>query len=116
MTVERGEVEKVEPAGSDTPSTATGATAAPSCYRLSVLSGSLEVSARLKNADDLELLVKVLEANKGLFTKADQPATETFVKAIKTADPPETDGFAKTKRETKTSSRADQLANGILTP
>ena len=25
-----------------------------SCYRVSVLSGSLEVSARLKNADDLE--------------------------------------------------------------
>jgi hypothetical protein len=117
MTVERGEVvEKVEPAGSDAHCTATGATAAPSCYRLSVLSGSLEVSARLKNADDLELLVKVLEANKGLFTKADQSATETVVKATKAVDRSETDGFAKTNRETKTSSRADRLANGILTP
>src|SRR6476660_10404979 len=37
-----------------------------SCYRVAVLSGSLEVSARLKNSDDLELLVKVLEANKVL--------------------------------------------------
>ena len=43
-----------------------------SCYRVSVLSGSLEVSARLKSADDLELLVRVLEANKALFTKADK--------------------------------------------
>ena len=48
-------------------------TAAPYCYRLSVLSDSLEVSARLKTADDLELLVRVLEAHKVLFAKADQP-------------------------------------------
>ena len=47
-------------------------TAAPSCYRISVLSGSLEISARLKSVDDLELLVRVLEANKALFTKADK--------------------------------------------
>src|SRR5262245_3935188 len=40
---------------------------APSCYRLSVLSGSLEVSARLKTSADLELLIRVLEANKDLF-------------------------------------------------
>jgi len=44
--------------------------AAPSCYRVSVISGSLEITARLKNADDLNLLVKVLEANKELFAKA----------------------------------------------
>jgi hypothetical protein len=47
-------------------------TAAPSCYRVSVVSGSLEISARLKSVDDLELLVRVLEANKALFTKADK--------------------------------------------
>ena len=117
MTVARGEVvENVEPARSDASCTATGSTAAPSCYRISVLSGSLEVSARLKNADDLELLLKVLEANKGLFTKADQSATETVVKATKTADRSETNGFAKADRETKTSSRVDRLANGVLTP
>ena len=51
---------------------AASSAAAPSCYRVSLLSGSLEVSARLKSADDLELLVRVLEANKALFTKADK--------------------------------------------
>ena len=48
-------------------SPATGGAGAPSCYRLSVLSGSLEVSARLKTSADLELLIRVLEANKVLF-------------------------------------------------
>ena len=51
---------------------------APSCYRVSLLSGSLEVTARLKSADDLELLVKVLEANKPLFAKVDRLATEVL--------------------------------------
>ena len=56
----------VEPAGSAAVSSPeTNGAVAPSCYRVSVISGSLEVSARLKNADDLELLLKVLEANKG---------------------------------------------------
>jgi hypothetical protein len=32
----------------------------------------------LKSADDLELLVKVLEANKPLFAKADRLATEVL--------------------------------------
>ena len=41
------------------------------CYRVAVLSGSLEVSARLKNSGDLELLMSVLEANKVLFAKPD---------------------------------------------
>ena len=45
----------------------TGGDEAPSCYRISVLSGSLEVSARLKTSADLELLIRVLEANKVLF-------------------------------------------------
>jgi len=44
-----------------------GGAEAPSCYRVLVLSGSLEVSARLKTSPDLELLIKVLEANKVLF-------------------------------------------------
>ena len=54
------------------PSTATTAkvgTAAPYCYRVSVLSDSIEVSARLKTADDLELLVRVLEANRVLLLR-----------------------------------------------
>ena len=104
-----------EPARSDS-CTATGATAPPSCYRVSVVSGSLEVSARLRNADDLELLLKVLEANKGLFPKVERSAVESVAKATKTADRSETDGFAWTDRETKTVSRVDRLANGILAP
>ena len=105
-----------EPARSDASCTATGATAPPSCYRVSVVSGSLEVSARLRNADDLELLLKVLEANKSLFPKVERSAVESVAKATKTADRSETDGFAWTDRETKTVSRVDRLANGILAP
>ena len=57
-------------------SPATGGTVAPSCYRLSVLSGSLEVSARLKTSADLELLIRVLEANKVLFANEDSAKPE----------------------------------------
>ena len=112
MAVERGAMtNNVEPAGSaavSSPET-NEAGGAPSCYRVSVISGSLEVSARLKNADDLELLLKVLEANRGLFSKVER----TAVKTTKPADRSETDGFAKADRETKTSTRT---TNGILTP
>jgi hypothetical protein len=103
----------VEAPRSDASCAAAGP-AAPSCYRVSVVSGSVEVSARLKNADDLELLLKVLEANKGLFSK--EGAAETVMKATNAADRSETDGFAKADRETKTSAKLDRLANGILTP
>jgi hypothetical protein len=117
MPVEGGEVvANGEPGRSDASCTATGATVAPSCYRVSVVSGSLEVSARLKSADNLELLLKVLEANKSLFPRVERLGTERVVKATKTADQSETDGFARADRQTKTSSRVDQLANGILTP
>ena len=107
----------VEPAGSVAVSSPeTNGAVAPSCYRVSVISGSLEVSARLKNADDLELLLKVLEANKGLFPKEERAVTETVVEVTKLADRSETDGFAKAGRETKHSAKLDRLANGILTP
>ena len=82
LAAEGGEMsENIEPAngsasGSST-ATAVGAVA-PSCYRVSLLSGSLEVSARLKSAEDLELLMKVLEANKALFAKSDRSATEAL--------------------------------------
>ena len=114
MADEGGEmVHNLETAQSEASCTATGSpAAAPSCYRVSVVSGSLEVSARLKNADDLELLLKVLEANRGLFSKVER----TAVKTSKPADRSETDGFAKADRETKTSTRTDRLTNGILTP
>jgi hypothetical protein len=109
-------VENGELVRSDSSCAGTGATAPPSCYRVSVVSGSLEVSARLKNADDLELLLKVLEANRGLFPRIERSAAESVVKAAQTVDRSETDGFARADRETKTSSGVDRLANGILTP
>ena len=68
-------VENGESAGNGAASSsATVGVAAPSCYRISVVAGSLELTARLKNADDFELLMKVLEANKALFAKAEEPA------------------------------------------
>ena len=71
-------VENISPingnAGYPTPT--VGGPAAPSCYRVSLLSGAVEVTARLKCCDDLDLLVKVLEANRPLFVKADRLAKE----------------------------------------
>jgi len=64
---------------------AASSTATPSCYRVSLLSGSLEVSARLKNADDLELLMRVPEANKVLFAKADKLEPEILAKTDRPA-------------------------------
>jgi len=109
---------------------AASSAAAPSCYRVSLLSGSLEVSARLKSADDLELLVRVLEANKALFTKADKlkpqiladadrPATklstsQSETQALMKADRPK----AKTKANgsaRKFLTEVDQSAPEILT-
>jgi hypothetical protein len=40
---------------------------ATSGYRVSMVSGGLELSARLSTLEELELLVKVLEANKALW-------------------------------------------------
>jgi len=74
-------IENPQTARSEHSSTLTGSPAGASCYRLSVMSGLLEVSARLKSAHDLELLLKVLEANKGLYTKADRSEREPFTKA-----------------------------------
>jgi hypothetical protein len=73
-------VENIEPvnAGAGYPTPTVGGPAAPSCYRVSLLSGSLEVTARLKSGDDLDLLVKVLEANRALFAKVDRLANEVL--------------------------------------
>ena len=60
------------------PTPTVGGAAAPSCYRVSHLSGALEVTARLKCGDDLDLLVKVLEANRALFAKAERLANEVL--------------------------------------
>jgi hypothetical protein len=45
---------------------ANGVTA-PSGYRVSMVAGALDVSARLSTPEELDLLVKVLEANKALW-------------------------------------------------
>ena len=74
-------MENIEPVNGKVvgyPTPTVGGPGAPSCYRVSLLSGSLEVTARLKSADDLELLVKVLEANKPLFAKVDRMAAEVL--------------------------------------
>jgi hypothetical protein len=60
------------------PTPSGGRPLAPACYRVSLVSGSLEVTARLKSTDDLELLVRVLEANKPLFEKSDRLANEVL--------------------------------------
>ena len=77
-------IESREAASNGAASTATVGAVAPSCYRVSVVSGSLEVTARLKNADEFGLLMKVLEANKALFARTslplaseEQPKSET---------------------------------------
>ena len=51
---------------------------APSCYRISLLSSSLEVTARLKSIDDLDLLMNVLESNEAFFVKNDRLAAEVL--------------------------------------
>ena len=73
-------VENIEPVNGNRgyPTGTVGGPSAPACYRVSLLSGSLEVTARLKSVDDLELLVRVLEANKALFVKSDRQAAEVL--------------------------------------
>jgi len=44
--------------------------ASASGYRVAMVSGALEVSARVASAEELDLLVRVLEANKILWTNS----------------------------------------------
>jgi hypothetical protein len=54
-----------------TKETAASASAATGTgYRVSLVPGALEVSARLASNEELEILVKVLEANKGSLGKS----------------------------------------------
>jgi hypothetical protein len=124
MTVEGDEVnEHGEPASIvAASSTTTVGTAAPSCYRLSVVSGSLEVTARLKNADDLELLITVLEANKLLFTKVVRlepeisAKTESETQVLVMADRPKTKPSAKANGSApKILAEVDQSEPEVLT-
>jgi hypothetical protein len=48
----------------------TNGVTSASGYRVALVGGVLEVSARLATPEELELLVKVLEANKVLWTSA----------------------------------------------
>ncbi len=48
----------------------TTAATANSGYRVALVPGALEVSARLASNDELDILVKVLEANKGSLGKS----------------------------------------------
>jgi len=48
----------------------TSSGGATSGYRVAMVSGALEVSARLATAEELNLLVRVLEANKILWTNS----------------------------------------------
>jgi hypothetical protein len=50
------------------PSGHTNGANSASGYRIALVGGALEVSARLATPEELELLVKVLEANKVLWT------------------------------------------------
>lgn len=58
-----------ESAAGGSTATPTGAVANTG-YRVSMVPGALEVSARLVSAEDLAILVKVLEANKAILAKA----------------------------------------------
>jgi hypothetical protein len=89
--------------------TATVGVVAPSCYRVSVVSGSLEVTARLKNADDFDLFMKVLQANAALFAKTEEPA------ALANKDQPKSKSSAKTDRS-QTEVKADRPTSTLHLP
>jgi len=98
-------------------STTTAGAVAPPCYRVSVLSGSLEVSARLKSVADLELLIRVLEANKVLFANEDQSVeTAGTMQAVAKADRPMRKTSAKANQSRRAAfAHADQSEAEILT-
>jgi hypothetical protein len=60
----------------------SGSSATASGYRISLIGGALDVSARLSTPEELELLVKVLEANKVLWetTPSGQPRLQPNAK------------------------------------
>jgi hypothetical protein len=60
------------------PTPTVGGPIAPACYRVSFFAGSLEVTARLKSMDDVDLLLRVLQANRATFEKADRQAAEVL--------------------------------------
>jgi hypothetical protein len=116
--IENGESASIAAA----PSTTTVGTAPPSYYRLSVVSGLLEVTARLKNGEDLELLIRVLEANKLLFTEVVRlepeisAKTESDTQVLVKADRPKTKPSAKANGSApKILAEVDQSEPEVLT-
>jgi hypothetical protein len=65
----------VSPENAPTPSTPhTHPAAQPTGYRISILPAALEISARLATSEELQSLVKILQANAAIWatsTKAD---------------------------------------------
>lgn len=60
----------------------TNGAGASSGYRVSMVGGALEVSARLSTPEELDLLVNVLEANKTLWASAvSEPRPQPAAKA-----------------------------------
>jgi hypothetical protein len=88
-----------------------------SCFRVSSLNGSLEVSARLKSVDDLEILMRVLEANKVLFSREDRSNSETVDtrQELANADPTTKKGSAKAKQFKREFAREDKSETEVLT-
>src|SRR6266496_5447913 len=66
---------------SGNPTVSTNGVSPASGYRVVLVGGALEVSARLSTAGELELLVKVLEANKVLWTSATKGEAKVEPKA-----------------------------------
>jgi hypothetical protein len=89
---------------------------APSCYRVAALSGSLEVTARLKNADDLDLLLTVLKVHEHLFAKADQSAPTVSTKVDRLAKKffTEADQLTAPRFPTPAPAKIENLAKAIV--
>lgn len=74
----------------------TNGSASTSGYRVSMVGGALEVSARLSTPEELDLLVNVLEANKTLWASAPvseprpQPAAKAKLEFLDGAPLPKT--------------------------
>ena len=88
-----------------------------SCFRVSSLNGSLEVSARLKSVDDLEILMRVLEANKALFLRKVRSNAASVVTKQEVAEVDRTTkkGLAKAKQFKREFANEDKSETEILT-
>ena len=88
-----------------------------SCFRVSSLNGSLEVSARLKSVDDLEILMRVLEANKALFLRKvrSNAAAVGTRQELATVEPTTKKKSAKAKQFKREFTHEDESETEVLT-